>query len=389
MSRTPEQHAAAIRALFPLRPAAPMNVAEAARLRARLAADVHAREDQPGFDNSQMDGYAVASLEPRLATSGPTIPAGTDPASLYPVGLGALAAPIMTGARLPAGTLAVVPVERCSPAEFVAEGEQVGLPQASAGQFCRRAGSDIGAGEVLARAGAEVTAALYGALVAQGIEAVEVVRQARILIITGGAEVGAPGSRVGAASVRDTNGPLIELLAQRHGIAVAGRISTDDDPAALNRAVEEAVERFAPDAVVTSGGISHGKFEVVRQVFTDGWYGHVDQQPGGPQGLSTFRGVPVISLPGNPVSTLVSFRLYVAPVLGHAPEPVLVPLAESVTGIEGRAQFFRGRFDNGRATPVGGAGSHLLAQAAPAQCLIRVPAGATLSAGDLARVYPL
>ncbi|WP_288833132.1 molybdopterin molybdotransferase MoeA [uncultured Corynebacterium sp.] len=389
MSRTPEEHAAAVRALLPPRPSSRVGVADAARLRARLAADVRAREDQPGFDNSQMDGYAVASLEPRLATSGPTIPAGTDPASLYPAGLGALAAPIMTGARLPAGTRAVVPVERCSPAEFVAEGEQVGLPKATAGQFCRRAGSDIREGEVLAPAGAEVTPALYGALVAQGIETVEVVRQARILIITGGAEVGAPGSTVGAASVRDTNGPLLELLAQRHGIAVAGKITTDDNPAALERAAGETVQRLAPDAVVTSGGISHGKFEVIRQVFCDGWYGHVAQQPGGPQGLSTFHGVPVLSLPGNPVSTLASFRLYVAPALGHAPEPVLVPLAAPVTGLEGREQFLRGRFDNGRAAPVGGAGSHLLAQAAPAQCLIRVPAGATLPAGDLARVYPL
>lgn len=145
--------------------------------------------------------------------------------------------------------------------------------------------------------------------------------------------------------------------------------------------MDEAVERYSPDAVVTSGGISHGKFEVARQVFADGWYGHEDQQPGGPQGLSTFRGVPVISLPSNPVSTLVSFRLCVA--------PALVPLAEPVTGIDGREQFLRGRITDFRATPVSGAGSHLLAQAAPAQCLIRVPADAELSAGDLARVYPL
>lgn len=411
MARTPEAHLAAVRELLPVLPAETASPAAAAARGAKLAEDVRAVREQPGFDNSQMDGYALPGAHAGEYVTGPTVAAGADPAALYPGGLGGLAAPVMTGARLPRGAAAVVPVEACEPGEFVPDGAAVRVPACVPGQFIRRAGEDIEAGEVLAPAGTVVTPALVGALAAQGIEAVRVRRAARVLITTGGAEIGRPG----AATIADANGPMLEALAARHGIVVAARLRTDDDPTALRGAVETAVAGYSPDAIITSGGISHGKFEVVRQVFADGWYGHVAQQPGGPQGLSTFAGVPVISLPGNPVSTLVSFRLYVAPLLGNAAAPFDAPLGDgsaggglaggrsagggsagggsagggAVHGLEGREQFLRGRVEAGRAVPVGGAGSHLLSQAAGADCLIRVPAGATVCPGDLVRVYPL
>lgn len=390
MARTPEAHLAAVRELVPELPAEAVVSAtpiDAAKRGARLAAEVRAGRDSPAFDNSQMDGYALPAAAAGEYTTGPTVAAGADPDALYPHGLAGLAAPVMTGAKLPRGTAAVVAVETCQPGTFVADGEVVRAPAAAPGQYIRRAGTDIAAGEVLAPAGARVTPALVGALAAQGLEAVPVRRAPRIIVVTGGAEIGRPG----AAAIPDSNGPALEALAARYGIEVAGRLRTDDNPDALRRATAEAVEALAPDAVVTSGGISHGKFEVVRQAFPHGWYGHVAQQPGGPQGLSSFRGVPVISLPGNPVSTLVSFRLYVAPVLGHAPAPVWVPLGgpEPVEGLAGREQFLRGRVEDGRAVPLGGAGSHLLSQGAGADCLIRVPAGALLRPGELALVYAL
>lgn len=390
MARTPEAHLAAVRELVPAPTAGTAKTApliEAAARGACLAAEVRAVRDSPPFDNSQMDGYALPATAAGHYATGPTVAAGADPDALYPDGLAGLAAPVMTGAKLPRGTAAVVAVEACEPGAFVADGGAVRAPAAAPGQYIRRAGSDIAAGEVLAPAGARVTPALVGALAAQGVEAVFVRRAARILLVTGGAEIGRPG----AATIPDSNGPALEALAARHGITVAGRLHTDDNPDALRRDAAEAVEALAPDAVVTSGGISHGKFEVVRQAFPDGWYGHVAQQPGGPQGLSTCRGVPVISLPGNPVSSLVSFRLYVAPVLGHAPAPVWVPLGgvAPVEGLAGREQFLRGCLEAGRAAPLGGAGSHLLSQGAGADCLIRVPAGALLRPGDLALVYAL
>ena len=382
MTRTPEEHLQAVRALAPELPAETVPVFES--LGRVLAADVAAREDSPAFDNSQMDGYALPAAGAGTWRVGPTVAAGVDPDELYPAGLDC-AAPVMTGAKVPAGTAAVVPVEACEPPEFAAEGANVAVPECPEGQFVRLRGSDIRAGEKLAKEHTLVTPALLGALVAQGIEHAPVRRRARILIVTGGKEVGGAG----AASIPDSNGPMLEALAQVYGIDVAARVRTDDDVEGLRGEVERGVDKHGPDAIVTSGGISHGKFEVVRQVFMDGWYGHVAQQPGGPQGLSRFQGVPVFSLPGNPISTLVSFRLYVAPVLGHAPQPVRVPLASDVQGLGGRDQFLRGRIVHGRAEVLGGPGSHLLSQAAEAECLIRIPAGSYLVRGELALVYPL
>ncbi len=176
-------------------------------------------------------------------------------------------------------------------------------------------------------------------------------------------------------------------MAGRAGIDVAGYIATNDDPQALERAFTEAIAQHHPDAIITSGGISAGKFEVVRQVL-DGWFGHVDQQPGGPQGIATFHDTPVICLPGNPISTLVSFRLFVAPALGWAPQPFRVPLAAGIDGLPHKEQFRRGRVDS-HAHILGGASSHLLAQAADATHLIRIPADQRLEAGEEVEVYPL
>src|SRR5699024_10500876 len=194
------------------------------------------------------------------------------------------------------------------------------------------------------------------------------------LICTGGAEIRSSPTEasLGAATIPDANAPLLRALAAAAGIAVVGRDRTDDDPEALAAALSAAVAEFEPDAVVTSEALSAGKFEVVRQVLEaadpHAWFGHVDQQPGGPQGAAVFAGVPVICLPGNPVSTLVSFRLFVAPALGHVAQEAWARLGSAVTGITGREQFRRGRVvyqsdGTTMAQILGGAGSHLITQA--------------------------
>lgn len=394
MSRTPEHHVEAIRALLPAPGAETVDLHAA--LGRRTTAPVTAAWDSPRFDNSQMDGFALTSAQLAGGTFpvGPTIAAGVDPATWYPSGLvDATLCPIMTGARLPTGTAAIVPVENTQPGEFTAE--RVTVPATPAGQFLRLQGSDIRAGEEIIPAGTELTPIHIALLASQSITAVEVVRRLRIITVTGGAEINNSG---GAATIPDANGPLLRALATRHGMEVLTQLHTDDHPARLAEQLEKAIDRYQPDAVITSGGISHGKFEVIRQVLEPAegaWFGHVDQQPGGPQGLAVFHDTPVIALPGNPISTLVSFVLFLPPVLRGEPlTPVVAEMGTPATGLSGgRDQFLRGRWEvvDKRlvATPLPGTSSHLLAQAAGATCLIRVPAGTTVEAGNSVDTYPL
>lgn len=387
MTRSPVQHAAAIAAALPELPAQDVPPLDA--LGRTLVDDVRAPQDSPSFDNSQMDGYAVPAqlLAGGPAPVGPTIPAGTDPAPLYPAGLGGRVAPVMTGAALPPDTAAVVPVERCDPPEFVEAGS-VTLPPTTAGEFMRLTGSDMRRGEVLFERGLRVNERVAGASGLMNVHTLPVRARARVIVCTGGEEIGGTGP----AQISDANGPLLRALCSTHHIEVAAHVRTSDKPAELLARLRAAVAEHHPTAVITSGGISHGKFEVVRQAL-EGWFGHVAMQPGGPQGLAQLDGVPVICLPGNPISTLVSFRVFVAPALGEATAEYAAVAAEDLPGLDGRERFLRGvvHSDDGqlRARAVGGTSSHLLAQSVTANALLRVPAGTTVLAGELLRALPL
>ena len=365
------------------------------------SADIIAGFDSPRFDNSQMDGYAVPTADGGRFEVAATIPAGASPQPLA-----GKAAPIMTGAAVPADAAAIIPVEKATPAEFLESGETISLPATEPGQFIRVQGCDVAAGSTIIPVGTTISAAAVATMASQSILEVEVFSPARMLICTGGAEIQAAevADAQGTATIPDANAPMLRAMAYTAGIEVVGHVATNDDPAALKTALTDAIENLQPDVVVTSGGISAGKFEVVRQVLESSdsganasaaaWFGHVDQQPGGPQGCAVFNGVPVICLPGNPVSTLVSFRLFVAPVLGHVPPGSWAQLANPATGIAGRDQFRRGRVEfcsdgSTVAHIIGGSGSHLITQAVEATHLIRIPAGDKLDAGSVVQVYPL
>lgn len=409
-SRTPQQHRAAVDALIGPRPTVQLPLTAA--LGRSLTESVMAPGDLPQFDNSQMDGYAVAEchLDGGSFPIGPTIAAGIDPdaAGYYPHGLTAQSgdstnvavAPIMTGAKIPAGTAAIIPIERCQPDSFQDSG-YVTVPSSARGDFIRRQGSDLARGDTLFAAGHVVNPRTIGAAAAAGLSTLPVVEPARVIICTGGDEIGEEAvseqtkdSAHDRAMILDANGPMLESLCAQHQIEVVGRIRTRDEPEALDAALRSAVDRYSPTAIITSGGISQGRFEVVRQVLepSGGWFGHVDQQPGGPQGLAMFADTPVISLPGNPVSTAVSFRLFVAPVLGEASDPLRAQVSEELIGLQTRECFLRAKMvwkENGVwAEPVSGKSSHLLAQSTTADCLLAVPADCTLHAGDMATIYP-
>lgn len=390
-TRTPEEHLAEVsRTLREVCPRPVVNLPALNAMGRTLATAVAAPQDSPAFDNSQMDGYALSAeqLSGGVFPVGPTIAAGADPSRLYPDAISTHLAPIMTGARIPAGTAAIVPVERCDPPEFVTDGN-VRVPATDRGQFIRRVGSDLAKGAELFPAGHRVNARTVGAAALLGVQDLPVLRPARVVICTGGEEIGGTG----AAQIPDANGPMLAALCDRHHIEVAAHISTSDSPEALEAALTSAISEYRPDAIISSGGISHGKFEVVRQVLEPhgGWFGHVSQQPGGPQGLATFRDTPVICLPGNPVSTAVSFRLFVAPTLGEAQPPFTTIAGEDVQGIAGRECFVRGGVENEegslRSRPIGGRGSHLLAQSAAATVLLRIPADTLVREGESVETY--
>ncbi|MFC8732026.1 gephyrin-like molybdotransferase Glp [Luteimicrobium sp. NPDC057192] len=380
-----------------------------------LAADAVASVATPGFDNAQMDGYAVRSAD--LVRAAATSPVGLVVAEPIPAGHvgGALAAgaaaPIMTGAPVPEGADAVVRIEDALPPRFgQTTGDRVSFTApVEPGTFVRPAGSDSAAGDVVLAAGSPLGPAQLGALVASGVGAVRVAAAPRVLLVSTGSEVVAAGDALGPGQVHDANGASLAAALRTVGAEVRARTVADD--VAVFRAALAALgdDGWAPDVVVTTGGVSAGAYEVVRLALgamaedglADAWFGHVAMQPGGPQGLASVvvgpegadgaRRVPLVAFPGNPVSALVSFELFLRPLLARATglRPARrgtgrAPIADAVDSPPAVHQVRRGVLDDaGRVVLVGGPGSHLLARYAAATVLVHVPLGvAHLDAGD-------
>ncbi|MEU2202571.1 gephyrin-like molybdotransferase Glp [Isoptericola sp. NPDC019482] len=365
-----------------------------------LARDAVAAVALPGFDNSQMDGYAVRSADLAGASVGDPValpvvapvPAGTHPAALEP----GTAAPVMTGAPVPAGADAVVKIEDADPPRFgdpAASAEVRFAAPVAPGTFVRTAGSDVAAGDVLVPAGTPLGAPQLGALVAAGVTTVDVAAPPHVLLVSTGSELAPAGARLGPAQVHDANGAALTAALGQAGARVTTRVAPDR-PDALLRVLADAAGDVA--LVVTTGGVSAGAYEVVRQTLTGAWFGHVAVQPGGPQGLGTVtlgsgQDVPLVAFPGNPVSAYVSFELFLRPVLaaatGAAPARRATgraPLAEPLDSPPALHQVRRGTLDaDGRVRMTGGPGSHLLTHLAAATVLVHVPPGvAHLDAGD-------
>jgi molybdopterin molybdotransferase len=375
-----------------------------------LAATVPAPTPLPAFDNSQMDGFAV-----RATDAGTTvrvvapIPAGVVPPALEP----GTAAPIMTGARIPDGADAVFPVESTPSGAFPAAlgADVVPVPaDLTTGSFVRLAGSDLAAGAAIARAGQALTPAVLGALAGAGVSSVDVVRRPRVLVVSTGSELldpGPTGAGAGAgvdlragAAIGDANGVALSAALAEVGVETR-RVRVPDDPERFTGALDEAVGDWA-DLVLTTGGISAGAYEVVRQALEPRGLvvTSVAMQPGGPQALGTVsiagRPVPVIAFPGNPVSALVSFEVFLRPVLARAaglpdnrPTQEL-PAAETATSPAGKHQVRRGTVVDGHVHFVGGPSSHLLWHYAEATHLVHVPVGTSdVGPGDPLTVWSI
>ena len=399
--RPVEEHAATVAALVAPTGTETVPLAEA-RDRV-LAADLSSPIALPPFANSAMDGYAVRAAD----LSGPpvTLPVPED----VPAGRvdGPPLAPrtahrIMTGAPLPDGADAVVQVEWTDgglPGATVTVAKAVEV-----GQSVRGAGDDVAAGQVVLTAGTVLGPAQIGLAAAVGAAELVVHRRPRVLVLSTGSELVAPGQPLRHGQIHESNGPML-----------AAAIDDAGGRARLLRFVPDDVEEFLAtldaalteptDLLVTSGGVSAGAYEVVKDAFASRGvtFTKVAMQPGMPQGAGRYdhggHAVPVVTLPGNPVSSLVSFEVFVRPVLraaaGH-PHPgrprVTARVSEDLRSPAGRRQFRRGRLDavTGEVSPVGGAGSHLLAALAHADCLFVVGEDVTeVAAGTEVEVWLL
>jgi molybdopterin molybdotransferase len=382
--RTVEQHQAVVAGLLGLLPVEHVPVAAAAgRV---LAEDLTARVALPGFDNSAMDGYAARWAEVGAASEAAPvrlpvaadIPAGrTDVPVLEPGSVHR----IMTGAPLPAGADVVVPVERTDAATDVVT--ITGSP--AAGTHLRHAGEDIAAGAVALRAGTALGPAQLGLAAAVGHASLPVRRRPRVLVLSTGSELVAPGEPLEPGQIYESNSVLLAAAVVDAGGEARTLHFVPDDVETFLGTVR--AELAGADLLLTSGGVSAGAYEVVKDAF--GTLGTVEftkvaMQPGGPQGAGTVDGVAVVTLPGNPVSSFVSFEVFVRPALrqalGHATPERLHTSARLTEGLRspaGKRQFLRGRYDAGVVTQVGGPGSHLVAHLARANSLVIVPEDVT------------
>ncbi|MGA8845934.1 MAG: gephyrin-like molybdotransferase Glp [Nocardioides sp.] len=415
--RSVEEHLASILAVTAPLPAIEVPLLDALDL--AVCEDLVAPMELPRFDNSAMDGYAVHHADVVTASDDSPVrlpvvgeigagqagaAAGRGVTSL-PEGA---AAKIMTGAPLPAGADCVVPYEWTDRGT-----REVSIAQApNLGQHLRYAGEDIEIGDLLVAAGTRLGPRHLGLLASVGMPSVRVRPRPRVVIVSTGSELREPGTELGRDSIYDGNSFLLAAAVRRAG-AEPHRVGlVPDEPEALLAALDDQLSRA--DVVVTSGGISMGDYDVVKEALTplgSVWFGPVAMQPGKPQGFGTLSprsgagvGVPFFALPGNPVSSYLSFEVFVRPALrrmmGLTPEsrsPVTARLTHRVGSPQGRRQFLRGvlTLDSDGATvaevePVGGSGSHLVGDLAASDALIVVPEDVTeIAAGDRVTVIRL
>jgi molybdopterin molybdotransferase len=344
-----------------------------------LAEDVVAANDVPPFANSAMDGFVV-----------PAGPAGRELAIVGESRAGAPAARgpgdgeairVSTGAAVPGGDgeLGVVPVEQTSEAD----GRVAVEADVAAGQHVRDAGEDIAGGQAVLRSGAVLGPAELGLAVVAGRARLRCAKRPRVALLITGDELRDPGSPLGPGEIHESNGTTLAALARRAGAEVVHKARVEDDRAATERAVAAALERA--DVLILSGGVSVGPHDHVKPALEANGvaerFWRVALRPGKPTWFGTTEKALVFGLPGNPVSAMVTFLLFVRPALaklqGADPRArrVKAALREAVPRNPGRDEAVRVTLSEDGATPTGPQGSHQLTSMLNADGLAIVTAG--------------
>lgn len=389
----------------------PITVAVSDALGLVLAAPVHAREAVPPFANTAMDGYAVRSAD--TTDAGPEAPArlrvvGELPAGHAPevaVGAGE-AIRIMTGAPIPDGADAVVMVERTARVDGADDLVDVQVA-VEPGNHLRAAGGDLTVGQLVFDTGTILRAAHIGVLASVGAATVEVTRRPRVGVLSTGDELvplvpGAAPAALAPGQIRDSNRPMLLDLVREAGLEAVDLGVTRDDEDRIVAVLEDAFDRC--DAVLTSGGVSVGDYDFVKAAldrFGVLEWRQVAIKPAKPLAFGVVRGVPVFGLPGNPVSSLVSFEMFARPALlrmgghiaCHRPEVAATALEDLRRRPDGKLHLDRVLVrwvDDGYVVDrTGDQASNVLSATALANGLVLLPDGDGVAAGEAVRVMLL
>jgi molybdopterin molybdotransferase len=359
-----------------------------------LAADVVSPENVPPFANSAVDGFAVTLADMTSGTAelniAGTIAAGGAPTPAVTPGN---AVRIMTGAPVPPGAEAIVMVEDSTPLD----NNRIRLvANVKPDQAIRPAGDDVKKGDIVFRAGDVVTAAALGTLAGMNVHFVNATRRPVVAVLSTGDELVDDGSELGPGQIRESNKTMLIRLVTDADCDVVDYGIVRDDEAELEEVLRHAAQNC--DAIVTSGGVSMGDYDVVKAVLgriADMQWMQIAIKPAKPFAFGTLNDTPIFGLPGNPVSSFVSFELFARPALrkmaGHR-NPHRAPVAviaasDFKRNPDGKEHFARAVVtadEQGglKATPVSVQGSHQLAASALANALVILPDGNTVAAGD-------
>jgi molybdopterin molybdotransferase len=362
-----------------------------------LAADLQAAGDVPPFPCSAMDGYAVMP-----GPAGRTLSVVAESRAGLPAThtlTDAEAIRISTGGAIPAGATAVIPQENVQ----TSDGTIVTRTDSHEGDHVRDHGEDMRAGTTVLTAGTVLGAAELGAAVSAGAAELTVARRPKVQVLSTGDELKAPGEPLGPGEIHNSNGPMLVALAEHQGAVCPPPDRLPDDRAATEHGLAAALE--TADVVIVSGGVSVGPHDHVKPALAslgvEEIFWRVALQPGKPTWFGRRGDTLVFGLPGNPVSAVVTFALFVVPALarlqGRSPERPLYDEAILATAIPrnpDREQAVRVRLErrDGRllATPTGPQGSHIVTSLLGADALALIPAGeGTLDAGAVVALEPL